>query len=109
LPGSGAEAGEPAAGLLHGGLFLRLLAQALLLRILLLVLAFVGGLLLGCGGGLVVAVVVSGPVVGGRVWCSLAEPRVWAGSCGVGGSCSLGSPSEAEFSYSYRQVACSTE
>jgi hypothetical protein len=43
--GSGAPAPEPAAGLLRGGLFLRLLAQVLLL----LALAFVGfGLAPGC-------------------------------------------------------------
>ena len=52
LSGSGAEAGKPAAGLLHGGLFLCLLAAALQL----LALAFVGfGLLLRCNG-LVLAV-----------------------------------------------------
>ncbi|WP_020124382.1 hypothetical protein [Streptomyces canus] len=44
LPASGAEAGEPAVGLLRGGLHLCLRAQALLL----LALAFVGfGLLRG--------------------------------------------------------------
>jgi hypothetical protein len=47
LPGSGAEAGEPAPSLLRGLLGFLLLAEALLL----LALAFVGfGLLLGCDG-----------------------------------------------------------
>jgi hypothetical protein len=47
LPRSGAEADEPAADFLRGGLFLGLLAQALPL----LALAFVSlGLLLGCDG-----------------------------------------------------------
>ncbi|SEB83551.1 hypothetical protein SAMN05216482_1107 [Streptomyces sp. PAN_FS17] len=52
LSGSGAEAGEPAAGLLRGGLFLCLLAPALLL----LALVFVGFGLRLCRNGLTLAV-----------------------------------------------------